>query len=198
VRSDRPPAWLVASKVALAIMLLVGALAPSVGGFEGKGMAYRLPIFLAPSLIVPIGWLRRRGGYRVALDAGLTLPFLFDTAGNAFGFYDSIDRTDDVLHFVNWFVLFGGVTATLAVGAAAGAPRWLIGVVGTGLGAIGIIGWEVAEYGVMQWGVAGLSLTYGDTLADLVLSTAGAGAGAALVLRILAPDPPIATTGSPG
>jgi len=47
---DRPPRWLVACKAALLVLLLVGALAPNAGGFDGKGMAYRLPLFLAPGL----------------------------------------------------------------------------------------------------------------------------------------------------
>lgn len=186
----RPPAWLIAAKVLLAGLLLCGALFPQVGGFEGKGMAFRLPIFLAPALIVPIRWLRRRSVYPVALDAGLTFPFLLDTAGNAVGLYDHFDPTDDVLHFVNWFVLIGGIAVTLAIKVApTTAPRWLVWLAASGIGAAAIIGWEVAEYAVMRAGVGGLSLTYGDTLGDLVLSTAGGGIGAWLALRWLMPSP---------
>ena len=61
--------------------------------------------------------------------------------------------------------------------------RWLLFIAGTGFGAMAIIGWEVAEYFVMKAGVGGLSLTYADTLGDLVLSTIGGALGAALVLR---------------
>jgi predicted HAD superfamily Cof-like phosphohydrolase len=186
----RPPWWLVAAKVALAALLLTGAFFPSVGGFAGKGMAYRLPLFLLPALVVPVIRLFRRGHpspYPVALDAGLTLPFLLDTAGNAFGLYDTVDVTDDVLHFVNWAILFGGVTAALPRLAT---PRWIVWAAGSGLGAMGIIGWEVCEYAVMQSGVAGLHLTYGDTLGDLVLSTLGGCAGALVAVRWLRPDPP--------
>jgi hypothetical protein len=50
-----------------------------------------------------------------------------------------------------------------------------------------IIGWEVAEYGVMQAGVDHLSLTYGDTLGDLVLSTLGGAVGAAWAVRRAGP-----------
>ena len=78
-------------------------------------MAFRLPLFLAPALIVPIHHaIRRRTDpdrtYPWALDAGLTIPFLLDTFGNAVGLYDSVDVTDDVLHFVNWCFLMGGIT----------------------------------------------------------------------------------------
>ena len=182
-----PPVWLLAAKGLLAALLLTGALFPDVGGFAGKGMVYRLPIFLAPALVVPIRWLLRRGLYPAALDAALTLPFLLDTAANALGLYDHVEMTDDVLHAVNWLVLVGGVTATWAAAARDTVPRWLLVVAGTGFGAIAIIGWEVAEYGVMRAGVGGLSLTYADTLGDLVLSTAGGAVGAMLAVRWFAP-----------
>ncbi|MDO9175269.1 MAG: hypothetical protein Q7V62_10725, partial [Actinomycetota bacterium] len=51
--SRRQLRWVVGSKVLLATLLVVGAAVPSVGGFAGKGMLYRLPIFLAPALVVP-------------------------------------------------------------------------------------------------------------------------------------------------
>ena len=181
--APRPPGWLIACKVLLAGLLLVGALFPDLGGFAGKGMAYRLPIFLAPALVVPILWWRRRGAYPVALDAALTLPFLFDTAANAVGLYDNLDATDDILHFVNWVVLVGGITATWVDRVDRATPRWLVVMAGTGFGAVAIVFWEVAEYLVMRSGVGGLDLTYADTLADLVLSTTGGALGAVLAVR---------------
>jgi hypothetical protein len=181
--TDRIPRWLLAAKALLAALLLTGALLPSVGGFEGKGMAFRLPLFLAPACIVPLMWWRRRGRYPAALDAAFTLPFLFDTLGNAVGAYDTIDATDDVLHFVNWVVLVGGITWHLAQRHTGHDTRRLLWLAGAGLGAALIIGWEVAEYGVMELGVGGLNLTYGDTLADLVLSTAGGALGAWYAVR---------------
>jgi len=184
----RMPRWVLALKVALAGLLLCGAVFPDIGGFEGKGMAFRLPLFLAPALIVPIHHaIRRRSDpgrtYPWALDAGLTIPFLLDTFGNAVGLYDSVDITDDVLHFVNWCFLMGGITTSIGFAATRGgpersAPRWLIWLAGTGVGALAIIGWEIAEYGVMKAGVGNLSLTYGDTLFDLALSSAGGAVGA--------------------
>jgi hypothetical protein len=184
--STRPPAWLIGLKVLLAGLLVTGALFPDVGGFAGKGMAFRLPIFLAPALIVPVLWWRRRGSYAVALDTALTVPFLLDTAANAVGLYDHFDPTDDVLHFLNWFVLVGGIGLTLHTAARRAAPPWLVWVAASGIGAAAIIGWEVAEYAVMRAGVGGLSLTYADTLGDLVLSTTGGALGAWLALRWLA------------
>jgi hypothetical protein len=179
------PWWLLSAKVLLAVLLLVGALFPDVGGFAGKGMAFRLPIFLAPALIVPlVAVLRRNGRYSVELDIALTFPFLLDTLGNAVGLYDSWNPTDDVLHAVNWVILVYGVTAHFVRNTAAGAsPRWFLWLAGTGFGAIAIIYWELAEYLVMQAGVAGLALTYGDTVGDLVLSSAGGAIGALIAVR---------------
>lgn len=178
-----PPRWLIACKVLLAALLLCGALFPSVGGFEGKGMAFRLPLFLAPALIVPLWWRRRTDPYPIALDAALTLPFLFDTAANALGLYDHFDRTDDVLHFLNWFVLVGGIALTFAANPrASGCPRWLLWLAASGAGAIMAIAWEAAEYAIMRAGVGGLDLTYGDTITDLLLSTSGGALGAWLAI----------------
>lgn len=182
------PRWVLGLKVVLAGLLLCGALFPTVGGFEGKGMAFRLPLFLAPALIVPIHHAVRRRTepqrtYPWALDAGLTIPFLLDTLGNAVGLYDSVDGTDDVLHFANWFFLMGGITTTIGFVATrtTTSPRWLIWLAGTGAGGLAIIGWEIGEYAVMKAGVGNLSLTYGDTLFDLALSSAGGALGAWMV-----------------
>ncbi len=186
---SRMPRWLVVVKAALALALLTGAVFPDVGGFAGKGMAFRLPLFLAPALIVPVVVrVRRRGGtYPWALDAAVTIPFLLDTLGNAVGLYDAVEATDDVLHALNWFVLVGGITWQIRrTGGGAESLPILVGVAGAGIGALAIIGWEVAEYGVMQLGVAGLQLTYGDTLGDLVLSSVGGALGAWAALAILA------------
>ena len=191
--TEAPPAgW--ALKVLLAALLLTGALFPDVGGFEGKGMAFRLPLFLAPALIVPVHHARRRRTdpdrtYPWALDAGLTIPFLLDTIGNAVGLYDSVDATDDVLHALNWCFLVGGIATAIGWNAhrrAAGTPPWLVWLAATGVGGLAIIGWEIAEYGVMQAGVGNLSLTYGDTLFDLALSSAGGAIGAWVAVALAA------------
>ncbi|MFZ4811074.1 MAG: hypothetical protein ACOYL9_07005 [Ilumatobacteraceae bacterium] len=181
-----PPRWIIAAKGLLLALLVVGALFPTVGGFEGKGMAYRLPIFFAPALVAPAIWWRRRGTYPLGLDVALTLPFLLDTLANAVGLYDHVDRTDDVLHFVNWFILIGGITVALRTSdSARSSPRWLVWVAGTGIGAIAAVLWEAAEYAVAQSGVGGLSLTYGDTIADLLLSTTGGAVGALVAVRLV-------------
>lgn len=187
---------LVAAKVLLGGLLLTGALYPH-GNFEGKGMAYRLPAFLAPGLIVTIRWwLRRRRGdaqpYPVALDAALTLPFLSDTLGNVFGLFDNVKHFDSVMHVANWVMLMGGLTLhMIGMPFARGASRLMLVWLGGGLGAVFIVLWEIMEYGVMESGVGGLNLTYADTLGDLFLSMAGGFVGAVWAVRRAAPREPV-------
>lgn len=181
--SGRAPRVVSGMRLALAALLLIGALYPH-GPFEGKGMAYRLPVFLAPGLIV---WFRhhrrlRTSGpapYPTALDLGLTVPFLSDTIGNTLGLFDSVQHFDSVMHTVNWAILCAGITVALGrTSSGRSTSAALLATSGAGIGAITIIAWEGMEYGVMKAGVAGLNLTYADTLGDLALSTAGGAAGA--------------------
>ena len=58
-----------------------------------------------------------------------------------------------------------------SAGAMSSTDAWLLGA---GIGALAIVGWEIAEWIVAETGAGGnLSLTYGDTVGDLTLSTAG-------------------------
>lgn len=175
---------LAGAKVLLAALLLTGALFPSVGGFAGKGYAFRLPLFLLPAVLVPVvrRWRSVRRPYPFALDVALTVPFLLDTLGNAVGGFDRWDNFDKVLHFVNWVVLVWGITVHLARPTR---DRVLLWIAGSGLGAMAAIGWEIAEYAVMKSGVGGLHLTYPDTLADLACGTTGAMLGAWWAVRKL-------------
>lgn len=173
---------LAGAKALLAALLLTGALFPSVGGFAGKGYAFRLPLFLLPAVVVPILWRCRsvRDRYPLALDVALTVPFLLDTLGNAIGGFDRWNHFDKVLHVLNWVVLAWGVTVHLS---RPDRDRVLLWVAGSGVGAMAAIGWEIAEYAVMKSGVGGLHLTYPDTLADLACGTTGAMLGAWWAVR---------------
>jgi hypothetical protein len=175
---DRPIlSGLIALKVMLGGLLLTGALAPDVGGFAGKGMAFRLPFFLAPSLIVPMLWWRGRR-WSTGLDVAFTVPFLLDTIANAFGWFDSLAHTDDVLHCLNWMVLIGGIAWHLFV--RRDDERRLLWATCAGLSALCSVGWEIAEWAVQEAGTVGLHLTYSDTIGDLALSTGGGIAGATM------------------
>lgn len=173
---------LIAAKVLLAGLLLTGTFFANVGGFAGKGMAYRLPIFLAPALIVPVRWLRGKA-WSVGLDVAFTVPFLFDTLGNALGLFDSWNSFDNVLHFLNWLVLVWGIAT--ALNQHRGREKGLVWIAATGIGALAAIAWEIAEYSIMQAGVGNLHLTYGDTLGDLAAGSVGGAIGAWIALANL-------------
>ena len=178
-RRQRAVLWAV--RIALVLALAFSVAFPDLPQFEGKGMAFRAPFFLLPMAAVPVGW-RLRGGhepYPFIADALVISPFLVDTLGNAFNFYNSFDSTDDVLHFVNWVLLVAGITLlllrTYLRPLAAGALAY-------GIGAAAIIWWEAAEWLIQELGTAGLELTYGDTIGDLLLSSTGGAVGAALAI----------------
>jgi hypothetical protein len=168
-------------RIALVVALAFSVAFPGLPQFEGKGMAFRAPFFLLPMAVVPIGWrLRgRRAPYPAAADALIVAPFLADTLGNAFNFYNSFAVTDDVLHALNWILLCGGITLLLLRTRLDRLPAWALAY---GIGALAIIWWEAAEWVVQELGTAGLELTYGDTIGDLLISSTGGGVGAALAV----------------
>jgi hypothetical protein len=180
--NDARARWFnIAVKAALVVSFAVAIIwSPDV--VEGKNMAARAPIFLAPAVIVPIvGRLRGWSPYPHLADGLLSLPFLLDTLGNLLGFYDEYRSTDDVLHFVNWVAL---VMAYLAFRYRNVDDHRDAIMLGYGFGAIAIIAWEAFEWLISDDGpFAGdvpdaLSLSYGDTVGDLVISSTGGLLGA--------------------
>ena len=178
---QRRIAWGV--RIGLVIAVAITVAFPSWEQFDGKGMAFRAPFYLLPLVVVPLTWRLRvsRPPYPHLVDALVVAPFLVDTLGNVFNFYNTYASTDDVLHFVNWVLLMGGIT--LAV-ARTGISRLNAWVLGYAIGGLAIIWWEFAEYLVQELGTAGLGLTYGDTIGDLMLSSSGGAVGSALAIRI--------------
>ena len=168
-------------RIALVAALAFSVAFPHLPQFEGKGMAFRAPFFLLPMAAVPVGWrLRgRREPYPHLGDALIISPFLVDTLGNAFNFYNSYAVTDDVLHVVNWVLLVAGITLLLL---RTPMNRFAVWALGYGIGGLAIIWWEAAEWLVQELGTAGLELTYGDTIGDLVLSSTGGALGALLAV----------------
>lgn len=158
---------------------------------EGKAMPLRAPLFLAPAVIVPIlARTRNWRPYPHTADALASAPFLVDTLGNLFGFYDSFDATDDVLHLLNWVLLVAAFHAFRFRNVHQNREAVLLGY---GFGAMAIIWWEVMEWAVSTdgWGGAGgLDLTYGDTVGDLLLSSTGGLIGSIVaVVTLGAPRP---------
>lgn len=183
MNTDRgwPPIVLWIVRVGLVVAVAVTVAFPEWEQFEGKGMAFRAPFYLLPLIVVPLVW-KLRGAHRpypYLVDALVVAPFLADTLGNVGNFYNNYDRTDDVLHFLNWVLLMGGVTLGLARTGIGRLNAWSLG---WGFGGLAIIWWEAAEFLVQEMGTAGLSLTYEDTVGDLILSSTGGALGAALAV----------------
>ena len=176
-----------AVKVALVASFAV-AIGLSPDTVDGKAMGFRAPLFLAPVVIVPIvAHARRWEPYPHTADALLAAPFLLDTFGNLFGVYDEFPRTDDVLHAVNWVLLVGAFHAFRFRNVDDRRDAVLLGY---GFGAIAIVWWEIMEWVVSEdgfGGAGGLSLTYGDTIGDLLLSSTGGLIGSIVAVRWLGP-----------
>ena len=155
----------VAMKVALLLAFVVALTVP-IDQLEGKGMAFRFPLFMLSAAVVPLAWRRRFRPYPATADALVVAPFLIDTLGNLVGAYDAYDATDDVLHALNWVLLVAAFHAWRfrrggSMAAMSGRDAWLLGA---GIGALAIVGWEIAEWIVAETGAGGgLALTYGDT-----------------------------------
>lgn len=155
---------------------------------EGKAMGFRAPLFLASAILVPlIARKRNWEPYPHTADALLASPFLVDTLGNLFGFYDSYPVTDDVLHALNWVLLVMAYHAFRFRNVFIRDDAVLLGY---GFGAIAIVWWEIMEWLVSEDGIGGaggLQLTYGDTIGDLFLSSTGGLVGSVLALVVLGP-----------
>lgn len=168
-------------KVSLLLSFFVAIVFPP-DVLAGKGMGARAPLFLATALLIPV--LFRKKGYKLWNDARyphladllLATPFLLDTLGNLLGFYNNYNATDDVLHFLNWMFLIPGIMA-LIYRNRPNAKDFLL--IAAGISAMAIIGWEAFEWLISDAGpLAGkapdaLSLSYGDTVGDLVISFSG-------------------------
>lgn len=155
---------------------------------EGKAMGFRAPLFLAPVVIVPVvARMRDWEPYPHTADALLAAPFLIDTLGNLLGVYDEFPQTDDVLHALNWVLLVGAFHAFRFRNVHDRRDAVLLGY---GFGALAIVWWEIMEWVVSEDGIGGaggLSLTYGDTVGDLLLSSTGGLIGSLLAVRWLGP-----------
>lgn len=174
-------------KAALAVAFAIAIFFPP-DVLEGKAMGSRAPLFLGPAAVVPL--LARRRHWRPyphTADAFLSLPFLLDTLGNLFGFYDEYPVTDDVLHAVNWVALVFAFHAFRFRNVHDRRDAYLLGY---GFGALMIVLWEVFEWLVSEDGIGGaggLALTYGDTIGDLALSSTGGLVGSVIGVRLLGP-----------
>lgn len=172
-----------AVKILLISFLISGLIFSDLPRFEGKGWPIRVVVYPISAMIIPFLCLIRRPvrRYPHLADTFLVLPFLVDTLGNVANLFDTIEATDDVIHFLNWTFLVSAITVCLPPKY----PSWNRMMIGSGFGAYSIVVWELAEWIIMQSGTTGLNLTYQDTVGDLLLSTAGGTVGAVLVVLLL-------------
>ena len=176
-----------AVKAALVLSFVI-AIGLSPDTVDGKAMEFRAPLFLAPVVLVPLlARFRNWEPYPHTADALLAAPFLLDTLGNLLGVYDEYQRTDDVLHLLNWVLL---VAAYHAFRFRNVHDRRDAVLLGYGFGALAIVWWEILEWVVSEDGVGGaggLALTYEDTIGDLLLSSTGGLIGSIIAVRWLGP-----------
>jgi hypothetical protein len=166
-----------ASIVALAVDAFVNSHKPR---FQGKAMKVRALGYTGALLVVPTVWraLGRKERYPRELDLLVALPILADAGGNAVGMYQNA-HVDDAIHFANG-ALLSGVLGTLA------QPRtrtaWEAATFATSVGVAAAAGWEIFEWVAMKLGAKGMDLSYDDTMADLVETSAGAVLGGLVTL----------------
>ncbi len=186
--SPRPPtggdivwiaviAVLKATIVALAVDAFVNSTSPR---FRGKAMRARAVGYTGALLVVPLAW-RMRGRdapYPRELDLAVALPLLADAAGNAVGIYNRA-HVDDAIHFANG-ALLASVVGALATPRA--RTSWEAAGAATAVGVAAAAGWEIAEWTAAKLGATGMDLTYDDTMADLIESSAGALLGGLVTL----------------
>jgi hypothetical protein len=172
--------------------LAIGVIFRNAEHLADKGMVMRALLYPICTVVVPIGWqVRGRPSPFPHLAASLLIaPFALDIGGNLVKLFD-VDHFDDVLHFVNWFLLIGGA-ATLLLRTR--ESRLVVFVIGVGASATAIVLWEFVEFLVQESGTTGLDLTYTDTITDLMESWIGGSIGAAVVVytrwrTLIRPDP---------
>jgi len=166
-----------ASIVALAVDAAVNSDKPR---FRGKAMKIRAVGYIGALLIVPAAW-RLRGRpepYPKELDLLVALPLLADAGGNAVGIYQRA-HVDDAIHFANGALLAGVVGAVTT-------PRtrtaWEAGTFAAAVGTAAAAGWEIFEWVAAKLGARGMDLSYDDTMADLIETSAGALLGGFITL----------------
>jgi len=176
-------AWTAATttiKAAIVALAADAAINSHQPRFQGKAMKVRALGYVGALLVVPLAWrLRgRRERYPRELDLLVALPLLADAGGNAVGIYQRA-HVDDAIHFANG-ALLAGVIGSIA------SPRsrtaWEAGLVAAAVGTATAAGWEIFEWLAMKLGARGMDLSYDDTMADLVETTAGALLGGAVTL----------------
>jgi hypothetical protein len=171
--------WLVNAVLRGAIAGVLGEALrrPHDPRYEGKAIGKRGLVILPLSLLVPLAWLRRGGGYPVWTDNLWLSIFALDLVGNHFNLYDRYRYFDAIPH------AHGTGAATVVAARLLDLPA---------LSAVGVaqllhIGLEAQEYYSDVWfGLRNVRGTW-DTVNDLLAGAAGSAAYAFLLARRGAP-----------
>lgn len=185
VETERPiPRTLLIADIAIKLALLVPLLSalarPGPSGHQGEAtLPLAVVVSLAAFLVPAIWWLRFRDRpFPVTLDVLWTLPFLIGTMAYAVGSYVTVDRGDDLVGFVDWFLI---TSAASLVIRQLDLATWNRIALATGFAVTTAVLWELAEYVTLRPGAAELTTAYADTLADLLVASLGGALAAALV-----------------
>jgi hypothetical protein len=184
----RPPApsdvaWtaaITAVKSAIVALAVDAAVNSDKPRFSGKAMRVRALGYVGALLVVPVLWrLRgRQEPYPRELDLLVALPILADAGGNAIGMYQQA-HVDDAIHFANG-ALLAGVVGALAEPRARTA--WEAATFAAAIGTAAAAVWEIFEWTASKLGARGMDLTYDDTMADMIETSAGALLGGLITL----------------
>ena len=163
--------------IALAADAFVNSDSPR---FKGKAMKVRALGYAGALLVVPVAWriAGRDERYPRELDMLVSLPLLIDAGGNAVGIYQR-KHVDDAVHFANG-ALLAGVVGSLAQSRT--RTGWEASAFATAVGVAAAAIWEIFEWVAMKLGARGMELTYDDTMADLIETSAGAVLGGLVTL----------------
>ena len=154
------------------VQLAVGAFS-GLQQYDGKGFGYRLVAYPALLAVPPLVWAWRHRGAALPWGALALVwsPFLLDVTGNTLDLFDAVVWWDDLMHFVSWGLLCGGLGLLLVPYLR---PAWVQVLLVTGLGSLLAIGWELGEWWTFIRRGTELDGAYQDTLGDEALGTLGA------------------------
>ena len=163
-------AWTIAALTV--VQLAVGAFS-ALPQYDGKGFGYRLLAYPVLMAIPALAWWWTHRGEPVRWGAVALIwsPFLLDVTGNTLDLFDAVVRWDDLMHFVSWGLLCGGLGLLLVPHLW---PAWQQVLLVTGLGALLAVGWELGEWWTFIRRGVELDGAYEDTLGDEALGTLGA------------------------
>ncbi len=174
----------IAVKVATVAMLAWAIMSPSLPQFQGKAFTGRAVVYPVALLALPVVWwlvARRRLPFPVVSDILIGLPFLIDVVGNALNLYDTVDRWDDLNHFVNWALHTTAIGLLLRYGPWGPPTRIALAFAWAVTTAVL---WEFAEFITFVPNSPEAATAYADTLGDLAMGMLGGLVAAILTARL--------------